>query len=229
MFQVFCWRILANWTVLVWKFLYLTHFLCYPTGTSEDDRSHHQPMSFFFFKHWNEVGWTRLGTCSSVSGRETWSDDVLFWCFSEYFGLKHSMKQAHGQDQTRNLPKLHRISMISLLISAWFQLCKRLVIHKTKHKFLNKSLLKTTRQVSARFNCSWWDQSTWIPPLGHYEATPARRAMVSAGKGLSWCDVRSNSCWLSNRHRWVTSGLSMTGGGPWLLLGPLNMVIQDDS
>ena len=168
----------------------------------------------FFFKHWNEVGWTRLGTCSSVSGRETWSDDVLFWCFSEYFGLKHSMKQAHGQDQTRNLPKLHRISMISLLISAWFQLCKRLVIHKTKHKFLNKSLLKTTRQVSARFNCSWWDQSTWIPPLGHYEATPARRAMVSAGKGLSWCDVRSNSCWLSNRHRWVTSGLSMTGVDP---------------
>lgn len=54
--KVFCWTILANWTVLLWKYLYLTHFLCYPTGTSEDDRSHHQPMSFFF----SSTG-TRLG------------------------------------------------------------------------------------------------------------------------------------------------------------------------
>lgn len=27
----------------------------------------------------------------------------------------------------------------------------------------------------------------------------------------------------------LLQGFSMTGGGPWLLLGPLNMVVQDDS
>lgn len=94
----------------------------------------HTTSPWFFFQALeNEVGWTRLGTCSSVSGPGNlvwWC--FMCWCFSEYFGLKHSMKQAHGQDQKHNLPKLHKISMISLLFSAWFQLCKRLVNHKSK-------------------------------------------------------------------------------------------------